>query len=80
MGRTSIRPRIQARGSRSRSGSETGATRSMNGRPAVVMARERGWARSVPWSVTPWTWARTPNDGQMFSPKWAWTTSKRVPR
>src|SRR5581483_8023789 len=49
-------------------------------RPARVMARERGWARSVPCSVTararPWA----ASAGHSDSPKWAWTTSNRSPR
>ena len=45
----------------------------------MVIARERGWARSVPWSVTPRLRALTASAGQAVSPKWAWTTSKRRP-
>ena len=51
----------------------------MNGSPASVIARERGCTRSVPCSVTARASARTASDGQIVSPKWAWTTSKRAP-
>ena len=43
-----------------------------------VIARERGCARSVPWSVTARTSPWAANAGHALRPKWAWTTSNRV--
>ena len=50
--------------------------RSTKGSAARVIRRERGWRRSVPWSVTTCGAPRSASAGQAVSPKCAWTTSK----
>jgi len=75
-GSTARWPRRTAHpGTSAASGSDTVATRSRNGSAAVVIARERGWTRSVPCKVTACAPPAAAKAGQADSPKWACTTS-----
>ena len=70
-GSTSARFEEPRPGSALRSGSETAARRSIEGRTARVASRVRGWLRSVPWTVSARTRAGTASAGQAVSPKCA---------
>jgi hypothetical protein len=79
-GSTARGPPNAVRGTCVASSSETVATRSIVRSPASVIARDRGWLRSVPWSVTARARALTVSDGKIESPKWQCTMSNRSPR
>ena len=78
-GSTATRRRSPAPGTSRASSGLTAATRSTNGSAARVIFRERGWRRSVPWSVTTCGAPRSASAGHAVSPKCAWMTSKRSP-